>query len=208
MSDLRVRGLVAVIRVADPGTAEVIARGLAATSVDLIEITLTIPSAVEVIGALVKDGLGGRIGAGTVRTPDQAERAVAAGATFLVSPHTDVDLIALAGARGVPYVAGALTPSEVTAAISAGAAAAKVFPVGSVGGADYVRLLREPFPEVALMASGGISPAAAPAYFDAGCDAVCVGRGLWAGCDRLDDPDLVAREVSAVLAAAGLGRKL
>lgn len=204
MSEGQVRGLIAVIRVSDPVTAEVIARGLAATSVDLIEITLTIPSAVEVIGALVDDGLRGRIGAGTVRTPEQVERAVAAGAAFLVSPHSDPKLIAQAGDGGVPYVAGALTPSEIAAAIAAGASAAKVFPVGSVGGQEYVRLLREPFPDVALVASGGISPETARGYFEAGCDAVCLGRGLWAGCGSMDDPDSIAREVSGVLDRAGL----
>jgi 2-dehydro-3-deoxyphosphogluconate aldolase/(4S)-4-hydroxy-2-oxoglutarate aldolase len=172
------RGVFAVIRTADAGHALTVARGLAGTSVAAIEVTLTVPDAIEVIAQLVSEGVT-RVGAGTVRRVEQVERCIAAGAEFIVSPHLDPDLVAAAVHGGVPVVPGTLTPSEVMTAIRLGAAAAKIFPVQSVGGLRYVEALHEPLPDVRLVVSGGIAPGDVPAYLAAGAWAACLGSSLW-----------------------------
>lgn len=133
--------------------------------------------------------------AGTVMSTGEAADAVAAGATFLVSPHTDPDLVCWAAARGVAVVPGAFTPTEVAAAWNAGATAVKLFPA-SVGGPALVRELRGPFAHMAFIPSGGITAENAGAFLAAG--AVAVGIGGWL--TRNADPAVVearARRLAA-----------
>ena len=124
----------------------------------------------------VASGLGLEVGAGTVLSIEAAERAVDAGATFLVSPHLDVALVAWATAHGIPAFPGCATPTEVLAAWRAGAAAIKVFPA-SVLGPAFVRELRGPFPDIPLLPTGGVTVGSAPSFIAAG--AVAVGMGGW-----------------------------
>ena len=166
---------VAVIRaerVADPAG---LAGALAGAGVRAVEFTFTIPGVTEAIRAAAASGA--LIGAGTVLTARQAEEAVEAGARFLVSPAVR-PAVAEAGQRhGVPVFLGALTPTEILAALDAGAAAVKLFP-SSVGGPRYVKDLRGPFPDLAVIPSGGVTEANAREYLAAGAIAVYAGASL------------------------------
>jgi 2-dehydro-3-deoxyphosphogluconate aldolase/(4S)-4-hydroxy-2-oxoglutarate aldolase len=172
------RGVVAVIRTNDPRHALTLARGLAGTSVAAIEVTLTVPDAVDVIAQLTAEGVT-RVGAGTVRSAAQVEACVRAGAQFIVSPHTDPEIVAAALRCGVAVVPGALTPSEIAHALALEATAVKIFPVNAVGGLAYVQAVLEPLPEVRLVVSGGIAPKDVPAYLAGGAWAACLGSSLW-----------------------------
>jgi len=194
MGEFRVeppRGVVAVIRTMDPAEAEVIAVGLARAGLRSIEITLTIPNAVEVIRRL-RDKVGVKLGAGTVRDVAGARACVDAGAQFLVSPNTVPGVIEVGLAAGVGVIAGALTPTEVAQAWDLGVSAVKVFPVNAVGGASYIRTLAEPLPDVLFVASGGIAISEVEGYLLAGCSAVCLGPEL------LDEQGAAAKDAEAI----------
>ena len=171
-------GVVAVARRLTTDSAPSVADALLAGGVLALEITLNEP----VVGALrAIESVRGRtpglaIGAGTVLTIDAAQLALDAGATFLVMPHTDPELVAWAAARGVPTLPGAATPSEVLAAWRAGAAAVKLFPA-SVLGPAFIRESMGPFPDVPLVPSGGVTAETAAGFIRAG--AVAVGVGSW-----------------------------
>lgn len=121
---------------------------------------------------------GNWLGMGTIRNLDEAERAVAAGAMFIVTPNTDVEVIRFAKDRNIPVIAGALSPTEVYAAWSAGAAMVKVFPAGAYG-PGYIRDLLGPFDQIPLVAVGGVTHDNVQAYFAAGAAAVGVGTTLF-----------------------------
>ncbi len=134
--------------------------GLVRAAVPAIELTLTVPEALTILAeaarAAARPGSGTVLGAGTVLDRRACEAAIAAGARFVVSPVTDPPVLEQAHRGGVPYVGGALTPTEVLASIRAGVDAVKLFPVGSVGGPAYLRALREPLPGLRAVVSGGI----------------------------------------------------
>ena len=151
-----------------------------AAGLQAIEVTMNTEGAEEMIAAnrpRVPEGK--LLGAGTVRTRAEAERALAAGAMFLVTPNLDAEVIARARSRKVPVIAGAMTPTEVHAAWVAGAAMVKVFPCGAVGGPRYIRELRGPFEEIPLVAVGGVSRDNVADYFAAGARAVGVSAALF-----------------------------
>lgn len=170
-------GVIAVIRADSPDVAATIARGLAGTAVDSVEITMTVPDAGELIRDLSHE-LSVPIGAGTVTEKTSVEVAVAAGARFIVSPGFQSDVVEAALAAQVPVVPGALTPTEIMRAWGAGATAVKVFPVSSVGGPSYVRSVRGPLPHIPLVVSGGIRPDQAASYLEAGALGVSLGSSL------------------------------
>lgn len=159
---------------------------------EAMEITINTEGAEKIVGAnrpsLLPDQL---LGMGTVRTVEEAKRAVGAGAMFLVTPNTDPAVIEYAGAKGIPVVAGALTPTEVHTAWSAGAAMVKVFPCRALGGPRYIADLLGPFDQVSLMAVGGVGPSNVGEYFRAGADAVGVGSSLF-GSEALRERDSAA----------------
>jgi 2-dehydro-3-deoxyphosphogluconate aldolase/(4S)-4-hydroxy-2-oxoglutarate aldolase len=151
-----------------------------AAGLQAIEVTMNTEGAEEMIAAnrpLVPEGK--LLGAGTVRTRAEAERALAAGAMFLVTPNLDAEVVECARSRKVPVIAGAMTPTEVHAAWKAGAAMVKVFPCGAVGGPRYIRELRGPFEEIPLVAVGGVSRDNVADYFVAGARAVGVSASLF-----------------------------
>ena len=126
------------------------------------------------------------------------------GATFLVMPHTDADLIAWAAERGIPALPGAATPTEVLAAWRAGAAAVKLFPASALG-PSFIRELAGPFPDIPVVPTGGVTAESAGSFIAAG--AIAVGLGSWLVGDA--DPAGVtvrARQVVAAVAAAREGR--
>lgn len=190
-------GIICVIRASDPDEALTIARGVRAAGVDAVEITFTVPGAVDVIAELSRAAASGAaIGAGTVRTTEQAAQALSAGAMFLVSPDLERGVVAAAHAAGLPAVPGALTPNEVGECLKAEATYVKIFPVGSVGGASYVRAIAEPFPEARWVVSGGITIDEVPAFMQVGCHAVCLGGAL------IDRRAAAAADVDGVAAHA------
>lgn len=198
-----VRGVIAVIRTSTATSALALARGLAATDVTGIEVTLTVPDAVKVIATLVSAGIG-RVGAGTVRTVDDVTACADAGATFLVSPYLEPRLVEAAVGLDIPVVPGALTPSEIAQAMSLGAAAVKIFPVSAVGGCSYVRALLEPLPDARLVVSGEVSLPEVPDYLQAGAWAACVGPSLWLP-EQVESGDIGAIEAFARRALAQAG---
>ncbi|GAA1265188.1 bifunctional 4-hydroxy-2-oxoglutarate aldolase/2-dehydro-3-deoxy-phosphogluconate aldolase [Sphaerisporangium rubeum] len=185
------RGVLAVIRTTSAEHALTIGRALAGTGVGAVEVTFTVPDAAGVIARLVKEGVP-NVGGGTVRTVGQVRECAEAGGGFVVSPHTDAEVVRAGVEAGLVVVPGALTPSEVVAAVGMGAHAAKVFPIGAVGGVGYVRSVLEPLPDVPLVVSGGIAPEEVPEYLAAGAVAACLGKALWR------EEDVVAGDVEAV----------
>jgi 2-dehydro-3-deoxyphosphogluconate aldolase / (4S)-4-hydroxy-2-oxoglutarate aldolase len=171
-------GVIAVIRTDDPEIAATLARGFNSTSVDAIEITMTVPNALEVIEKLIEEGVT-RLGGGTVRTIEQVQRLRSMGAAFGVAPNLDEAILKEAVRLGLPFTPGTLTPSEMVRAQQLGATSLKVFPISAVGGIEFVHSILEPLPDLALVVSGGVQPAEVRSYIDAGCVGVCMGGALW-----------------------------
>ena len=182
---LRAQVVVAVIRAptfeaAVAGTAALVKGGVRA-----IEITYSTPNAAAVVKQLRREYADHIVvGAGTVTTVEQVNEAVAAGAQFLVSPGVHYKVAQAMHASSVAFALGAITPSEVMAAVEVGADIVKLFP-GSLGGPGYLRALRGPFPNVAFMPTGGVSATNAREWLKAG--ACCLGAS----------GDLVSRELLA-----------
>ncbi|MFB7927722.1 bifunctional 4-hydroxy-2-oxoglutarate aldolase/2-dehydro-3-deoxy-phosphogluconate aldolase [Streptomyces sp. NPDC056039] len=174
---LRKHRLLAIVRGNDPGAALRTVRTLVEEGIEAVEVSLTTTDALAVIKqARAELGPDALIGAGTVRTVADAERAVDAGASYLVTPAL-VDGLGSSEVSDVPVLMGALTPSEIEAALARGADAIKLFP-GSLGGPGYLRALRDPFPDVPFVPVGGVDASAARAYLDLGAVAVGVGSPL------------------------------
>jgi 2-dehydro-3-deoxyphosphogluconate aldolase/(4S)-4-hydroxy-2-oxoglutarate aldolase len=171
-------GVVAIARRLTADTAPQIADALVEGGVLAFEITLNEPvvGALRDIESVAARAPGMAIGAGTVLSVEAAQRAIDAGATFLVMPNTDLDLVGWAAERGIPTLPGAFTPSEVLAAWRAGAAAVKLFPA-SVAGPAFVRECRGPFPDIPLVPSGGVTVQSAGDFIRAG--ALAIGVGSW-----------------------------
>lgn len=174
---LRQERLAAIVRAPSADAALRTILTLADEGIGLIEVSLNTADACAVIARAVRE-VGDRalIGAGTVVTGDDVARIRDAGATWVVTPVTG-DVVAMAAARGLPVLAGALTPSEAMAARAAGACAVKLFPA-SLGGPAYLRALRDPFPDVPFVPVGGVDAEGAAAYLAAGAVAVGVGSPL------------------------------
>ncbi len=174
--------LVAVIRTATPELAEQAARAVAEAGVRLVEITLTVPDAIELIAKLAADDAfrdtGAVVGAGTVLSGAQAEDALLAGARFLVSPAFVPDMIAAGRARDAMTMPGTLTPTEMLAAANAGADFIKIYPIATVGGPAYVTNVRRALHLLPLVATGNIEYDEIPAYLKAGVVGFGIGGPL------------------------------
>lgn len=199
------KGIVAVIRADSTAEAHFIGSALSDAGVGHLEITFTVPDAAVVIRSLSAAGRA-NIGAGTVMTPSQAAIAVDAGARFLVSPSLEPGVVELAREAGVPIVPGALTPTEISRAVASGGSAVKLFPVSSLGGHNYVKAVAEVFPGVSWVASGGIKPHEAQAYWKAGCRAICLGAALInrEALERGDHSAMVVHAKSVLRTAAAI----
>lgn len=169
-------GVVPVVRAASPKEARMAADAVCEGGIPIVEITMTVPGAVDVIRELAKSSSSDvLVGAGTVLNADAARRCLDAGAQFLVSPGLNLPMVELAKREGKVVMAGALTPTEIMAAWDAGADFVKVFPCGQVGGAKYVKALKGPFPQIPFVPTGGVSLATAPEFIEAGAVALGVG---------------------------------
>jgi len=171
-------GVVAVIRTDRPEIAYTLAKAFDNTNVSAIEITMTVPNALEVIKGLLSEGVE-RLGGGTVRTLDQVNALAAMGAAFVVSPHSDEQLIRRCAELKIAFTPGTLSPSEMVQAMRWGATSLKVFPISAVGGLSFVNSVLEPLPDLKLVVSGGVQPHEVRSYIQAGCVGVCMGGALW-----------------------------
>jgi 2-dehydro-3-deoxyphosphogluconate aldolase/(4S)-4-hydroxy-2-oxoglutarate aldolase len=192
--------VMAILRGDDGGALVEPALRLLDAGVDLLEISLTTPGACAAIEQVVaRSGDGRHVGAGTVLSAADVADVAAAGAQFVVTPAL-ADSVAECVRRDLPVAAGALTPSEVLAAHQQGAAAVKIFPA-SLGGPAYLRALRDPFPDIALLAVGGVGVAETTAYLQAGAIGVGVGSPLLGDAARGGDLDALAERARAYLGA-------
>jgi 2-dehydro-3-deoxyphosphogluconate aldolase/(4S)-4-hydroxy-2-oxoglutarate aldolase len=172
-------GVVPVVRAASADEAMRAIDAIKEGGISVLEITMTVPGAVGVIEEVVKRyGAEATVGAGTVLDPETARVCILAGAQFVVSPALNVDTIAMCRRYGVPIMPGALTPTEVVTAWSAGADFVKVFPCGSMGGASYIKNLKGPLPQIKMIPTGGVSLKTAADFIKAGSNALGVGTDL------------------------------
>ncbi|MFG2885869.1 bifunctional 4-hydroxy-2-oxoglutarate aldolase/2-dehydro-3-deoxy-phosphogluconate aldolase [Streptomyces sp. NPDC048297] len=187
--------VVPVVVVSDAADAVPLARALVAGGLPAIEVTLRTPAALDAIRAIADEVPDAVVGAGTVITPDQVERCVAAGARFLVSPGWTDALLTAMRASGVPYLPGVSTTSEVVALLERGVREMKFFPAQAAGGTAYLKSLAGPLPQARFCPTGGIGPATAPEYLslpNVGCvggswmlPADAVAAGDWARIEEL-----------------------
>jgi 2-dehydro-3-deoxyphosphogluconate aldolase / (4S)-4-hydroxy-2-oxoglutarate aldolase len=176
---IRDTGLIPVVRAESADLAMRAVAALKAGGLDVLEVTMTVPGAIEVIRTLAGEhGTGTLIGAGTVLDPETARACIQAGAQFIVSPALNEETIEFCREQDVAIFPGALTPTEVVRAWKAGADAVKVFPAGAVGGASYLKALKAPFPQIELIPTGGVSLKTAADFIKAGAMALGVGADL------------------------------
>ena len=175
---IRKVGVVPVVRAASPEEALFAAQAIAHGGIPIVEITMTVPGAIEVIAELVKTAQEILVGAGTVTNSDSARKCMDAGAKFLVSPGFNAATVVAAREREILMMAGALTPTEVMSAWEAGSDFVKIFPCGNLGGAKYIQALKGPFPHVPMVPTGGVNLETAADYIRAGAAALGVGGEL------------------------------
>jgi 2-dehydro-3-deoxyphosphogluconate aldolase/(4S)-4-hydroxy-2-oxoglutarate aldolase len=172
-------GIVPVVRASSAELAMAAARAVCAGGIPIIELTMTVPGAVEAIRELKKTlGVGVLIGAGTVLDVDSATQCLDAGAEFLVSPGFDRETVEFANNEGKLIMAGALTPTEVITAWKAGAGFVKIFPCGNVGGASYIKALKAALPQIPMVPTGGVNAHTAADFLRAGASALGIGGEL------------------------------
>jgi len=172
-------GIVPVVRASSPEQAVLAAQAVCEGGIPIVEITMTVPGAVDVIRELRKTvDSSVLIGAGTVLNSEMARRCVDAGAEFLVSPGLDIPTLEFAAREDKLMLAGALTPTEVITAWSAGSELVKVFPCGQLGGASYIKALKGPLPQVPMVPTGGVNLNTAGDFIKAGAAALGVGGEL------------------------------
>jgi 2-dehydro-3-deoxyphosphogluconate aldolase / (4S)-4-hydroxy-2-oxoglutarate aldolase len=174
LAELGRAAVVAIVRTPGPEGVADACRAVAAAGLPCVEITLTVPGALDLISELADEML---IGAGTVLDEDQCRRAIEAGAKFVISPGYAADVVAYARSHDVVAIPGALTPTEVMRCVESGADVVKLFPA-RVATPGYLADLAAPLPDVRLMPTGGIDADSARAYLDAGAFAVGIGSAL------------------------------
>ena len=171
-------GIIPAVRLSSAEDALFAAEAITSGGIPILEITMTVPGAINVIYELARKYTDMVVGAGTVFDVDTAHRCLDAGAAFLTSPGLDLDVVNYGLKRGVVVFPGALTPTEVAMAWKAGADFVKIFPAAQAGGAGYIKALKGPFPEVPLIASGGVNQQTLEKFISAGAMAVGIGRHL------------------------------
>jgi 2-dehydro-3-deoxyphosphogluconate aldolase/(4S)-4-hydroxy-2-oxoglutarate aldolase len=172
-------GIIPVVRAESSDEAVRAIEAIREGGLSILEITMTVPGAIRVIEQVaVRYGSDAMVGAGTVLDETTARACINAGARFIVSPALDRDTIACCRKYSVVVMPGALTPTEVVQAWTAGADFVKVFPAGAVGGASYIKALKAPLPQVQVVPTGGVSLKTAADFIKAGASALGVGADL------------------------------
>ncbi len=179
INQIRETGIVPVIRAASEGEARKLIEAILEGGISIFEVTMTVPNAVSLIQSLVTDfGDTAIIGAGTVLDAETAQNCLAAGAKFVVSPALNLSVIEICRQTNTAVFPGALTPTEIITAWQAGADAVKIFPANAVGGANYLKAIKAPLPQIELMPTGGVTLATVGDFIRAGAIAVGVGSDL------------------------------
>ena len=178
LAALKEIGLVPVLRAESVEKALALAGAIADGGVTVLEVTMTVPGAIEVMRRLAKDRPDILIGAGTVLDAETARMCILEGAQFVVSPALNVKTIEMCHRYSVAVLPGALTPTEIVTAWQAGADVVKVFPASAMGGAKYLAALKGPLPQIDLIPTGGVSLATAGEFLAAGAWALGVGSDL------------------------------
>jgi 2-dehydro-3-deoxyphosphogluconate aldolase/(4S)-4-hydroxy-2-oxoglutarate aldolase len=171
-------GIIPAVRLYSAEDALFAADAVCGAGIPIVEVTMTVPGAVEVIRVLAKQNTGLIVGAGTVLYVETARRCLDAGASFLTSPGLDHDIVNFALGRDVVVLPGALTPTEIMAAAKAGSDFVKIYPCFANGGPRYIQALKMPFPDVPLIASGGVDQQNAGEFILAGAAALGIGGHL------------------------------
>ena len=202
-------GVVPVVRASSPREARIAADAVCEGGIPIVEITMTVPGAVDVIRELTKSGSSDvLVGAGTVLNAEAARRCLDAGAQFLVSPGLNLSMVELAKKEGKVVIAGALTPTEIMAAWEAGADFVKIFPCGQVGGAKYIKALKGPFPQIPFVPTGGVNLNTAAEFIEAGAVALGVGGELvQAEALKTNKPEIIVETAKKFVAAVNLARE-
>jgi 2-dehydro-3-deoxyphosphogluconate aldolase / (4S)-4-hydroxy-2-oxoglutarate aldolase len=181
--DLRARmeeiGIVPVIRTSSAEDALFAVKEIAHGGIPIIELTMTVPGAIDVIREVVRAVPKVILGAGTVLDVDTAKACIDAGAQFISTPALDIPTVDMVAKKPeILMLAGALTPTEILHAWKAGSDFVKIFPCSLVGADNYIRALRRPFPDIPLMPGGGVTQQNAAHYLLAGASALSVGKEL------------------------------
>jgi len=172
-------GIIPIVRAPSVDLATKAARAVLAAGIDVLEITMTVPNALDLLRQLHAElGNDVIIGAGTVLDAQTARDCIGAGAQFIVSPGFDVDTVSASHSLNTPCMPGVLTPTEVITAWRAGADMVKIFPCSSVGGASYLRALKAPLPQIKMMPTGGVDVNTAADFIKAGASALGVGASV------------------------------
>jgi 2-dehydro-3-deoxyphosphogluconate aldolase/(4S)-4-hydroxy-2-oxoglutarate aldolase len=171
-------GIIPAVRVSAHEDALFACDAVARAGIPIVELTMTVPGAVELLSAMGRHYPGVVAGAGTVLDLDTAKRCLDAGAQFLTSPGLEREVVEFAAERGVLVLPGALTPTEVLAAWKAGGDMVKVYPCSQVGGPRYIKSLKGPYPHIPLIASGGVNHHNAPDFLLSGAAALGIGGNL------------------------------
>lgn len=175
---IRQIGIIPAVRVSSAEEAHFAADAVTSGGIPIVEITMTVPEAVELISHLCGHRRKIIAGAGTVLNVEMAQRCVTAGACFLTSPGFNPKVVEFAAKSGIAVVPGVLTPTEVIEAWDAGSDFVKVFPCAQVGGEKYIRALKTALPQIPLIAAGGITQQTAANFILAGATAIGVGTEL------------------------------
>jgi 2-dehydro-3-deoxyphosphogluconate aldolase/(4S)-4-hydroxy-2-oxoglutarate aldolase len=171
-------GIIPAVRLYSAEDAMFAAEAVCEGAIPIVEVTMTVPGAVDVISQLTRRHPGVLVGAGTLFHVEKARRCLDVGAAFLTMPGLDLEIVNFGLGRGVVVLPGALTPTEVMAAWKAGCDFVKVFPCAANGGPSYIRALKGPFSEVPMIASGGVNQTNAVDFIRAGAAALGIGRDL------------------------------
>ena len=176
---IREIGLVPIVRAPSPEDALRAAEAIIEGGIGIAEITMTVPNALRVMER-VAEKFGDKVllGAGTILDPESCRAALLAGAEFIVTPSLNPKVIEMAQRYSKACFPGALTPTEVVLAWQTGADMVKIFPCGPVGGPNYIKALKGPFPEIDFVPTGGVNLETTPQFIKAGAAAVAVGGEL------------------------------
>jgi 2-dehydro-3-deoxyphosphogluconate aldolase/(4S)-4-hydroxy-2-oxoglutarate aldolase len=171
-------GIIPAVRVASAADAIFASEAVFSGGIPIVEIPVTVPDAIGVISGLARAHADLIIGAGSILDLDTARACLDAGASFLTTTGLDPEIVSFASRHGMSIIPGALTPSEVMLAKRAGADFIKIFPCFSMGGPAYVRCLKAPFPNIRMIASGGVTQQNAADYIRAGAIVLGIGEDL------------------------------
>ncbi len=199
-------GIIPIVRTHDSASALNAIEAVYNAGIPVLEVTMTVPGALKTLETASSRFDGLVLGAGTVLDSATARQCMLAGAEFCVTPSLDVDTIEMCNRYSKCAIPGALTPTEIMTAWSAGATFIKVFPAGAMGGAKYIKALKAPLPHVLLVPTGGVNVDNAGDFIKAGASAVAIGSGLvnkkWVANRKFDRIEAVARTLLRTVAEA------